>query len=289
MLRRNLLATGVLALFVAAAVAGEEETKLKWLKSWDEAVTTAKKESKPIFVDVFTTWCGPCKMLDKRTFTDDRFKKFAQHVVLLKQDAEKEGRDLAKKYEVGGYPTLLLVGADGELMGRMMGFQPAEPLVAGMTKIIDATKRLPALTEALKKTPNDPKLNMEYADALFTRGSDAEGMKVMAKLDELGVNDPAMAPLYLRMAEAVYKTTPREEQEGAIQRILELGKRAEAIANEPKSKAEAHLLQAQIQMMLGDQAAARKHAQAVTALADAPKQQKAYAERILASLKAAES
>ena len=38
--------------------------------SWDEALAASKKSNKLIFIDAYTTWCGPCKALEKYTFTD---------------------------------------------------------------------------------------------------------------------------------------------------------------------------------------------------------------------------
>ena len=47
---------------------------VKWL-SFEEAVALNKKDKKQIFIDVYTTWCGPCKMMDKYTFTDPEVAK----------------------------------------------------------------------------------------------------------------------------------------------------------------------------------------------------------------------
>ena len=41
--------------------------EIKWM-SFDEAIALQKENPKPIFMDVYTDWCGPCKMLDKNTF-----------------------------------------------------------------------------------------------------------------------------------------------------------------------------------------------------------------------------
>ena len=47
---------------------------VKWL-TFEEAVALNKKEKKQFFVDVYTTWCGPCKMMDKYTFADPEVAK----------------------------------------------------------------------------------------------------------------------------------------------------------------------------------------------------------------------
>lgn len=91
-----------------------------------EVFGLAKKENKLIVVDVYTTWCGPCKMLDRTTWADERVQKlFGQDVIGVKIDAEKgEGVELARKYKVTGYPNLLILNADGELVSRWVGYLP---------------------------------------------------------------------------------------------------------------------------------------------------------------------
>lgn len=83
----------------------------------------AKKENKLIFVDAYTTWCGPCKWMAKNVFTNDTVADyFNKTFVNYKLDMEKgEGIDFAKKYEVGCYPTLLYIDGTGNLVHRTAG------------------------------------------------------------------------------------------------------------------------------------------------------------------------
>lgn len=62
---------------IVGVQAQTEETHagpVKWL-TFEQAVELSKKEKKLIFIDVYTTWCGPCKMMDKRTFADAEVAK----------------------------------------------------------------------------------------------------------------------------------------------------------------------------------------------------------------------
>ena len=96
-----------------------------------EALKVAKDENKLIFVDCFTTWCGPCKMLSNVVFKDSTFADyFNRHFINLKIDMEKgEGPELHKKYDVRGYPTLLFLDSNGEVVHRLIGADKAPVLL----------------------------------------------------------------------------------------------------------------------------------------------------------------
>lgn len=105
-----------------------------WLEKYDKAVEQAKKEDKPILVD-FTgsDWCGWCIKLDKEVFSKEAFKDYAKEkLVLLELDfpqqkrqsrsLKRQNEELAKKYKVEGFPTILLIDAEGKVLART-GYQ----------------------------------------------------------------------------------------------------------------------------------------------------------------------
>jgi thiol-disulfide isomerase/thioredoxin len=91
--------------------------------NWSEALASAEKENKLIFVDCFTDWCGPCKWMAANVMTDpDLGKFFNEHFINVGIDMEKgEGLDLAKKYNIRAYPTLMFLNAKGELVHKVVG------------------------------------------------------------------------------------------------------------------------------------------------------------------------
>lgn len=88
-----------------------------------EALVKAKKENKLVFMDCYTSWCGPCKMLARNIFTQKEVGGFYnKNFVNLKVDMEKgEGPELAKKYNIKAYPTLLFINGDGEVVHTKLG------------------------------------------------------------------------------------------------------------------------------------------------------------------------
>jgi len=103
------------------------------LVAWDatgdfaSSLARAKKAKKYVFVDFYATWCGPCKMMDRTVYTDSTVALETARYVTRKVDAEKgEGVDLARRYKVDAYPTLLVVDAAGTEVAREVGYRPAD-------------------------------------------------------------------------------------------------------------------------------------------------------------------
>ena len=99
--------------------------------SFEEALEKAQLEGKGIFVDVYTSWCGPCKMMAKNVFTQEQVGKFYnEHFVCLKLDAEKEAEHgFFKKYQANGYPSFFWLDAEGNLLDTRTGMVEADVFI----------------------------------------------------------------------------------------------------------------------------------------------------------------
>jgi thiol:disulfide interchange protein len=95
----------------------------------EEALKKAEAEKKPVFVDVFTTWCGPCKLLDSITFQDSKVSQLLiDKTIPIKVDGEVH-RDFIENFKIEGFPTLLLLNPDGTMKARFVGYVDAARLV----------------------------------------------------------------------------------------------------------------------------------------------------------------
>ncbi len=98
--------------------------------SFEEAQNKADQENKLLFIDFYTVWCVPCKVLDRDVFSQkivgDEFNK---QFIAFKLDAEKEGKVLAKRFNVNAYPTLVFVGRDSTLVHKLVGSVGADKLL----------------------------------------------------------------------------------------------------------------------------------------------------------------
>lgn len=91
--------------------------------SFQEALTNAAAENKLVFMDCFTTWCGPCKWLDANTFRDKQVGTyFNANFINVKMDMEKgEGIQLREKYDINAFPTLLVLDTKGNVVNKIVG------------------------------------------------------------------------------------------------------------------------------------------------------------------------
>lgn len=99
--------------------------------SYLDVLQEAKKENKRIFVDVYTSWCGPCKMMTQKVFSQKEVGDYYnRNFVCLKLDAEKENEHpFFEKYQAGGYPSLFWLDAEGKLIDMHVGYLDASALV----------------------------------------------------------------------------------------------------------------------------------------------------------------
>jgi thiol-disulfide isomerase/thioredoxin len=93
------------------------------------ALVAAKAQSKRVFVDVQTTWCGPCKQMEQWVYTAQSVVDAAKNVIAVQLDGDV-ARDFVKRYQVAGYPTMLLLDAEGQVLRRVTGYQTVVEMVA---------------------------------------------------------------------------------------------------------------------------------------------------------------
>lgn len=100
--------------------------------SFQEVLCKAQVEKKLVFVDCYTTWCGPCKQMSANVFPMKEVGDyFNPRFVSVKIDMEKgEGVELCRKYDVNAFPTFLFLEADGSVRFRLVGASPAQRFIS---------------------------------------------------------------------------------------------------------------------------------------------------------------
>ncbi len=126
-----------------------------------------KKGPKIVFLDCYTTWCGPCKYMSNNIFPQEKVGTFFNsNFVNIKIDMEKgEGIELAKKYQVRAYPTFLILDSDGNEINRLVGGGEADAFIEKVKKAMDPANSPKNLRA---KYDSDKSLNsaIQYLEAL---------------------------------------------------------------------------------------------------------------------------
>ncbi len=115
------------------AVAKEEAAHGVWIESdFEAALAKAKAERKLVLVDTYAQWCAQCKELDEKTWPDPAVQAWIKaNAIAVRIDTDAQRKDLAKKFEIRGYPTVMLMDADGkEVRPRLFGFEKPDKMLA---------------------------------------------------------------------------------------------------------------------------------------------------------------
>ena len=137
-------------------------------KTLSEVEAQAKAEGKLVFVDCYTEWCGPCKMMATREFVKkEAGDYFNAKFVNFKIDMEKgEGPEVGKKYDVAVYPTFLILEANGDLRGRCVGFAEISTFIQKVEEVLSTEKGLPWYQKKFKDGERDEAFLKEYMKIL---------------------------------------------------------------------------------------------------------------------------
>ena len=111
----------------------EKEEGIKFFKgSWQDALKKAEEEGKMIFLDAYASWCGPCKIMAKYTFTDDKVGHFFnERFINYKMDMEKdpEGPRLSRKFDLQNYPTVYILDINEKIVSVEVGALDVRPFL----------------------------------------------------------------------------------------------------------------------------------------------------------------
>ncbi len=100
---------------------------VEWSSDYAGGIQKAKSEGKPVFLTFYTSWCGYCRKMDQTTFRNPAVVRELSDMVAVRVDAEAErgnpsGSELAARYRVGSFPTLVYLDASGRVVLKASGY-----------------------------------------------------------------------------------------------------------------------------------------------------------------------
>lgn len=141
---------------------------IQWqMGSFESILNKAKIQKKLIYVDIYTTWCTPCKQMDAEVFTNAKVGKiFNDNFINYKIDGEKgEGKDLVEYFELDSYPTSMFIDGEWNVIQKLEGFRPVDRLLESAEKMKERSKIRGSddeLEEAYMKGRRDANFLLEY-------------------------------------------------------------------------------------------------------------------------------
>jgi thiol:disulfide interchange protein DsbD len=132
---------GVVGLLIALWFGWPEPTAIRWLPYSDQVLADARRDRRPVVVDVAAEWCIPCKEMDATTFRDPDVRDEAESFVMVKLDMTLEGEEndrLTEQLLIRGVPTTLFLDPSGEEAERKVGYVSAEEMVEAMRRVREA-------------------------------------------------------------------------------------------------------------------------------------------------------
>lgn len=145
-----------------------------WISSFEMAKTVALKENKLILVDFYADWCGPCKSMDKETWSNPEVKKQMQKVVSAKINVDYN-KALATTYNVKAIPNMVIIDGYGNILHREIGYKSEEQILRLLSGFPDNIKELESPLAVLNEESKNPDALFEVAFNYQKIAKKAEG------------------------------------------------------------------------------------------------------------------
>jgi thioredoxin-related protein len=109
------------------AAACQREAPSAWFKGDYQAARTAAAERDTVLmIQFYTDWCNWCRRLEADTFSVPAVRDQLAKIVSLRVNAEEAGEELARRFDVDSYPTMIFLDSDGQEMDRILGYLPPD-------------------------------------------------------------------------------------------------------------------------------------------------------------------
>ncbi|MBO9633403.1 MAG: DUF255 domain-containing protein [Chitinophagaceae bacterium] len=167
----------IMGLCVPAIAANAQGIGFHPVRNWDQLKKMARKENKLIFFDIYASWCGPCKKMDKEVYADSSVGQYMnERFISIKLQADSNTNDIqllnsdyafasevTKQFGLDGFPCYYFVDAEGRLLYRSEGFQLPREFLKTAAFAQDATTNLVGRMQKANNAQMDKKGLLQLA------------------------------------------------------------------------------------------------------------------------------
>jgi len=196
--------------------------------------------------------------------------------VPVKVNAEKEGKEVARKYGVRGFPTILFVNGQGEVEGKIGGYMPPGPFSDRLKQIAAAHRELPALEARARSNPRDVRTAAKLAGIYAGQGKENKAAGMLARAEK---SDPRNASGHL--ADAYNAVADLYQERRQFDKAIPLFRKAARAGKQPDDIGYAHLSIAVCYLSQNDTRSAIPELKATLAVPNVPREMRDQAQRIL--------
>lgn len=168
-MKRRILTILLTTLLLTPLLSAQEGTEgIRFFTgTFDEALAKAKAEDKPLFVDFYATWCGPCKRIAREVFPQKEVGDyFNARFISIQLDAEApQNVEVAKRYKVEAFPTLAFIDKEGKAISIVTGGVDVPTLLEEAKIAMGEVLGFDALYEQYKKDRD----NLELQQTLLSQ------------------------------------------------------------------------------------------------------------------------
>jgi thiol:disulfide interchange protein DsbD len=128
----------LVGLGLGGMLVAEAESPIAWAAYSERVLDRELAAGRPVLIDFEAAWCLPCREMDRTTFRDPAVVDAAASFAMLRADVTTQDDDattLMERFGVPGVPTYVLLGPDGRVRRRLVGFVPADEMVEAMESV----------------------------------------------------------------------------------------------------------------------------------------------------------
>jgi len=194
-----LFSTGIMNIYAQI-----EFENVKNEQDWAELLKAAEKQKKLIFLDIYATWCGPCKYIDQNVYPLESVGKvYNKYYLNVKIDGETEfGRKLARKFKLTAYPSMYYLSPEEVLITKIVGVKQGPELSAFGEKIYQYSDKILDYHQGFEKNDLTASELKDYYSILSEIGEEEQAMKLsrelVKNLDESEILDSSYIEFILK-------------------------------------------------------------------------------------------